>query len=260
MRKVDIHKLGLRSAKMPFMGGGPRQGGETIDCNFLVRIIEDSENPNAPKTDLSKVDYSPLSEQHVGQPPARNQEQWIAAERRDVQQTLQGLVISPNYGAGDASNGGFGNDGSNSADTGLSPDTASNRLTPNSTTPSDTQQSRAVRQSLSQSQPTSFETSPVSTSQQRAPPHSGRTMGAFFSGQPDYTGISASGLTPEGSASLSAQAIQDGFAAPETPGRGFEVPNGWEMGNSNAMGGSGMTPIGEGVFRHLMGLGSMDPM
>jgi hypothetical protein len=85
-------------------------------------------------------------------------------------------------------------------------------------------------------------------------------MAAFFTGQPDYTGISASGLTPEGSASLSGQAIQDGFAAPETPGRGFEVPNGWEMGNSNGMGGSGMTPIGEGVFRHLMGLGSMDPM
>ena len=46
------------------------------------------------------------------------------------------------------------------------------------------------------------------------------------------------------------------FNMPETPGRAFDVQNGWEVNNQN----SALTPIGEGVFRQLMGLSPMDPM
>ncbi len=52
----------------------------------------------------------------------------------------------------------------------------------------------------------------------------------------------SSGLTPN-----------TAFSMPETPGsREFNVSGGWEMS------GQGLTPIGEGVFRELMGMGPMD--
>jgi hypothetical protein len=44
------------------------------------------------------------------------------------------------------------------------------------------------------------------------------------------------------------------FNIPETPSRDF--PPGWEMTEQT----TGLTPIGEGVFRHLYGLGPLDPM
>lgn len=71
-------------------------------------------------------------------------------------------------------------------------------------------------------------------------------MSSFFANQPDYSGISSTGMTPDSNA----------FVLPETPGRGFDVPAGWEMSQQS----TGLTPVGEGVFRQLMGLGPMDPM
>ena len=50
------------------------------------------------------------------------------------------------------------------------------------------------------------------------------------------------------------------FSMPETPGRAFDVPSGWEMNNQMNGQTTGLTPVGEGVFRHLLGLGPMDPM
>jgi len=170
---------------------------------------------------------------------------------QDVQRTLQGLAIGtsslsrPNYGTGDMNSTGYANENSNSADTGLSPDTAhssSNRPTPNSTTPSEP---RSNLQPGSNSGGSSYETSPASSHQARQPTADGRSMNSFFATQPDYSGISASGLTPENS-----------FTMPETPGRDFPLPNGWEMSQQT----TGLTPVGEGVFRQLMGLGPMDPM
>lgn len=69
-------------------------------------------------------------------------------------------------------------------------------------------------------------------------------MSAYFNTHPEYTTTSM-GLTPDTGV----------YSLPETPGT-FEVPAGWEV---NPQQGTGMTPIGEGVFRHLMGLGE-DPM
>jgi hypothetical protein len=91
---------------------------------------------------------------------------------------------------------------------------------------------------------TSFETSPAAGTA-RVPSGDGRILSSFFSHPSDYTNISATGMTPDNS-----------FNMPETPGRGFDVPPGWEMSQQS----TGLTPVGEGVFRQLMGLSPMDPM
>jgi hypothetical protein len=174
---------------------------------------------------------------------------------QEVQRNLQGLAIGSmasisittgSYRNSEMNNNsGYGNsESSATADSRLSPDTAnstSNRPTPNASTPSDTRPSLQPGQT---SGGTSYETSPAS-SHQRLPTTDGRTLGSFFSTQPDYSNIPASGLTPDNT-----------FTMPETPGRSFDVPSGWEMSNQT----TGLTPVGEGVFRQLMGLGPMDPM
>ena len=171
---------------------------------------------------------------------------------QDVQRTLQGLAIGtnslprPGYSGGDINSSSYGNnEQSNSADAGLSPDTAqsgSNRPTPNSSTPSEP---HAARRAGSNSTGTSYETSPASSHQTHLSPDD-RMMSSFFPSQPDYSGIPSSGLTPDNT-----------FTMPETPGRDYSVPSGWEM---NQQQNTGLTPVGEGVFRQLMGLGPMDPM
>jgi hypothetical protein len=171
---------------------------------------------------------------------------------QDVQRTLQGLAIGTNslprstYGAGDINSTGYVNsENNNSADTGLSPDTAhsgSNRPTPNSTTPSEP---RSNLQTGGNSGGTSYETSPDSSHQTRLPTSDGRSMSSFFATHTSYSELPATGLTPE-----------NPFTMPETPGREFPVPNGWEMSQQT----TGLTPVGEGVFRQLMGLGPIDPM
>jgi len=172
---------------------------------------------------------------------------------QDVQRTLQGLAIGTNslkqnvYSSGDLANTGYRtNENSTTQDTGLSPDTAhsgSNRPTPNSTTPSE---SRSNLHPGSNSSAPSYETSPVSSHQACQPPQQTRSMNSFFSTQPDYSGISATGYTPDNT-----------FSLPDTPGKDFTLPSEWEMTQQQS---TGLTPVGEGVFRQLMGLGPMDSM
>ena len=171
---------------------------------------------------------------------------------QEVQRTLQGLALGSipraTFGSGDLSSGGYVNsEGSTGNDNGLSPNTGnsgSDRPTPNSTTPSEP---RTNLQPGQTSGGTSYETSPASSHNARVPqPTETRSMSSFFSTQPDYSGISATGMTPDNNA----------FTMPETPGRDFQVPPGWEMSGQT----TGLTPVGEGVFRQLMGLGPMDPM
>lgn len=171
----------------------------------------------------------------------------------DMHQTLQSLAIGRSalsqtaYAINNINNTGYVTaDNGNGVDAGLSPDTAhstgSNRPTPNSTTPSEPRSNRQAN-----SDPTSYETSPAASSQRRLPPHTngnGRLMDAFFDTQPDYSNTNPLGLSP------------DPFGMPETPGRDFSLPNGWDMSQQT----TGLTPVGEGVFRQLMGLGPMDPM
>jgi hypothetical protein len=68
-------------------------------------------------------------------------------------------------------------------------------------------------------------------------------MNTFFRTTPDYSNIPSSGLV-QGHAA---------YRIPETPGPDFPVPGGWEMSQQTQL-----TPVGEGVFRQLMGLGPMD--
>ena len=170
---------------------------------------------------------------------------------QDVQRTLESLALGgiaqPPFRSSDINSTSYGNSESSNtgAETGLSPDTMhsnSNRPTPNSSTPSESRSNLQPGQSNSQGG--SYAASPTASNQARVPPHDGRTLSSFFSTQPDYSSIPA-GLTPDNT-----------FSMPETPGRSFDVPSGWEMNNQS----TGLTPVGEGVFRTLMGLGPMDPM
>jgi hypothetical protein len=166
-----------------------------------------------------------------------------------VRDTLEQLVIHtepPIYEPFASNRNNNANSGSsyNGGDTGLSPDTAnssSNRPTPSSTTPSDTRPNQQNKRTRSGNG--SHETSPLpvppTDPQHRAP------MQHFFPEANDFRVISGTGMTPEN------------FTMAETPGRSFDVP-GWENISHNQT--TGLTPVGEGVFRQLMGLGSMDPM
>jgi hypothetical protein len=169
----------------------------------------------------------------------------------NVRDTLEQLAIHTTPSIYDT----FGSNGSgngtktmnnsfNGGDTGLSPDTAnssSNRPTPSSTTPSDSRLSQPNTRTRSGNG--SHEASPLPA--QSTDPQHRAPMQHFFPEAPDYRGINSTGLTPEN------------FSMAETPGRQFEVP-GWENISHNQT--TGLTPVGEGVFRQLMGLGSMDPM
>lgn len=158
-----------------------------------------------------------------------------AGDRQDVQRTLRDLAIGSTTYGNNILNGGYSNNGSHkSADTGLSPDTASNRLTPNSTTPSDT------RSILQPGQPgsggNSYQSSPA-PSHHRPGVADNTTASSFFPPQSDFSNLAPTGMTPD-----------------NTYNNMAEAANGWDVNNQNT---TGLTPIGEGVFRQLMGL---DPM
>lgn len=233
--------LGVSRAKAPIIG--PKDHlfppGRQNECNFM-RISEDVPVALDPQGQSNTQDSTNDFRQDSNQANWMPMNDRTADRGQDVQRTLQGLALGNiptnpfpqgnSYMQTESSNGG---------EPGLSPDTGhstSNRPTPNSTTPSDT---RSNLQAPNKSSGTSYETSPASSHQD------GRSMNAFFNPQTDYNNIQGTGLTPDAT-----------FTMPETPGRDFQVPAGWEMSGQT----TGLTPVGDGVFRHLMGLGSLDPM
>ncbi|KAJ5047349.1 uncharacterized protein L3040_003176 [Drepanopeziza brunnea f. sp. 'multigermtubi'] len=261
--------LGISSAEMPKIGQGPnglpntfrKPGGE---CNFM-RIPEGAGNP---MDDVSSTkdpnDFRRGSEPNSAGPSNSNanhfgdQTNWMPLPDHPptdtgnaVQQTLQGLATgeihrSTAYGPG-LSNNRFGNsESSNGVDTGLSPGTAissSNRPTPIASTPSDSLSNLQPGQSDS----TSYETSAAATHLSKHLPGSDtRTMQGFSPNQQVYNGIAATGMTPDGT-----------FGMTATPRRGFDLQSSWEMSSQPI---TGLTPVGEGVFRQLLGLGPMDAM
>lgn len=108
----------------------------------------------------------------------------------------------------------------------------SDRPTPSSSTPSDGRGNLQPGQGgMAHSGRSSFETSPASSNQQSIPNMENRSTNGFYSGYPNL----------------------------RSPGTSLEMfnmaegnPGEWEMP------GQGLTPIGEGVFRELMGMGPMD--
>ncbi|KAL3427794.1 fungal specific transcription factor [Phlyctema vagabunda] len=233
--------LGISSAKAPQLGNRPTNRSQN-QCIFLPL----SDGPDAMENTQSSNDLH----NNIDQP------NWISLDSQqnpepDTQRTIPGLVLGSlptgGYNTGNISSSGYINSESTStaADSGPSPDVgASNRPTPNSNISSDAHSS--LQPDKASSRHASYETSPATSADNQNPAqHETRTFQSFFSNNPDYTNIPTSGLTPE-----------TNFPLPETPGRDFQVPQGWEMSGQT----TGLTPVGEGVFRHLMGLGPMEPI
>ena len=173
--------------------------------------------------DLAKVDYSDRRQSTPATGWGTNNGHIELDTTRIVE------VSSMGFGPRGLSAGGFviGDGSISGGDTGRSPGTTSNGLTSNSTTPSESHQSKTTHVSHG------FGISPSATSQQQA-----TTTTDFFSVGDAFSGVQ--GGDPLGN--------NNGGAT-----NGFEMQeNEWQMGGDS---GSGMTPIGPGVFRHLLDLG-----
>lgn len=246
---VDLESLGLRNPKFKsFVQGlanlenspngyayatrrtlGP--DGRVDHCNFL-KIVDTDDSPGAgPGLDASWLGGSSLPNGESVHPVA-------------MQGVLQGVTQGVgNQGYDNARNahtqiGSYGQgDSSNNVELDLSSDqNHSDRPTPSSSTASSLQPGQN-QQGHSHSGRSSFDASPAPSHQ---PQEDSRATNSFFNHAPDFTGVGPTGMTPGSN-----------FSLPDTP-RDFTVPGGWEMSNQ------GLTPVGEGVFQQLMGMGPMD--
>lgn len=172
--------------------------------------------------DLASVDYS---ERPQASP------NWVG-NNTQKNGHLSGVagVSTMAFGPRGLSANGF-NNASGHSDTGRSPETISSGLTPNSTTPSDTQQ----RGSVSAQQPFGYNVSSSNTQQKQY----STTTTSFFSIDNNFADLQSTGLTPD---------ALGGTTAPESTTFSMQEST-WETS------GNGMTPLGPGVFRHLMELG-----
>ncbi|KAF7951445.1 hypothetical protein EAE96_006754 [Botrytis aclada] len=122
--------------------------------------------------------------------------------------------------------------------TGLSSNTGNSSNNPTLTSTSDVRPSN-IQHGQTTTNTGSYETRPAPDADRE-----GRLIDAFFSTSPGYNNI------PAGSNISSAA-----YSIPETPGRTYIIPDTWPQHPTTEL-----TPVGEGVFRHMMGLGPMDPM
>ncbi|EON97892.1 putative binuclear zinc transcription factor protein [Phaeoacremonium minimum UCRPA7] len=144
-------------------------------------------------------------------------------------------------GPNSASMSGFQSESIGTNDMSTSPDGGqSDRPTPNSSSASDRQNLNTGRMS---SGGNSFETSPVTQTQNVSQSDVDRNVAAFFN-DPTNGFSMGTGMTPD-----------QRFTMPDTPGGEFTVPPGWEL-----PGQTGMTPVAEGVLRTIMQMGPMETM
>lgn len=245
---VDLESLGLRNPKFKsFVQGlanlennpnnysyatrsvrGP--DGRIDQCNF-IKIVDNDDSPGeAPGLDGNWLGGTNLPNGEVH--PA------------GMQGVLQGLsqentgLLFDNTASGHSQMSSFGqSSSSNNVDLDLSSDqNHSDRPTPSSSTASSLQPGQN-QQGRPHSGRSSFDASPASSHQPGDPT---RAANAFFNHTPDFANVGPTGMTPGST-----------FSLPATP-RDFTVSNGWEMSNQ------GLTPVGEGVFQQLMGMGPMD--
>lgn len=251
---VDLESLGLRNPKfkslsqglanmdspnaISFMnrsGSGP--DGRIDQCNFL-KIVDDVDSPTgAPAVDPNWLGSSTINSgipTHDGVHPVA------------MQGILQGLRQGQTGEAFEHPRnihnqmGGYGTSESSNIEIDLSSDqNHSDRPTPNSSTNSSLQPGQH-QPGQTHSGRSSFDASPASSHQPHGDPN--RAANAFFTHATDFSNVGGTGMTPGSSMSM-----------PDTPGgRDFTVPGGWEMN------GQGLTPVGEGLFQQLMGMGPMD--
>jgi len=217
----------------------PEQTGPPGAASNPASAAPNSAQPDAISGTPNWLNFSPTGQ---GQEVQQNMET-LAIDSLQTQR-VSDLSSGSSYMNSEGSNSASGGSG---GDAGLSPDTQqsnSNRPTPKSSTPSDSRLNLQAGQTGSAG--TSYETSPASSHNVQVPREGDhRIMDSFFSGQPDFSNIPSTGLTPGNQ-----------FSMPETPGREFGGSSGWELnGQTNSL-----TPVGEGVLRQLMGLGPLDPM
>jgi hypothetical protein len=210
--------------------------GRIDQCNFL-KIVDDVDSPNgAPPLDTNWLGGSTLAPTI----PSRESAHPVA---------MQGMLPSLRQGqTGDTFDhsrnihnhlGGYGTSESGNIDLDLSSDqNHSDRPTPNSSTASSLQPGQR-QPGQTHSGRSSFDASPASSHQAQSDPS--RAPNAFYNPASDFSNLPGTGMTPGSSMSM-----------PDTPGgRDFTVPGGWEMNQ-------GLTPVGEGLFQQLMGMGPMD--
>ncbi|KAI6713424.1 fungal specific transcription factor domain-containing protein [Diplocarpon mali] len=261
--------LGISSAKMPKIGQGPNGLPNTFrnfqgECNYM-RIMNENGNAmddtSATGASNSKIDFR--RESAGGSNHQRDgfgEANWIPLPdhsptdtTNEVRQNPKALAIGGNrqsavHGSGDLNSSGYGHsESSNAAETRLSLGTtrsSSNRPTPNVSTPSDSRPNLQPGHSGSGS--ASYETSPAANLPKHLLGSDSSILQAFFADQPEYSSIPRTGLTPSSAMSM-----------PETPECAFDVAAEWEVSNQPT---TGLTPVGDGVFRQLLGLGPLDNM
>ncbi|KAI1845643.1 hypothetical protein JX266_008254 [Neoarthrinium moseri] len=126
------------------------------------------------------------------------------------------------------------------------PESASSRPTPNSSSASENR--NAASGALPNSGQTSFDASPVGGQQPLGTQAElDAATAAFFSDANNFSmQTSGTGMTPGRS-----------FVMPDSSGNGYGLPEGWNIMTQQT---TGMTPVAEGVLRHLMDMPPMDAM
>ncbi|KAJ8061163.1 hypothetical protein OCU04_010236 [Sclerotinia nivalis] len=231
----------VRSCPTP--GGGSFPPG----CNFLMRLPQDGGANASPVGNDSPTNSQEAScsipadaEQAGGRTTSSSgrtplphnfdieRNNWRSSNEHARARDLgRGVSISQNRDPN--SNRGL----SATTETSISPNAynTSNHSTPNSSTSGSRSSTLPYAQNSTNSSPA---------------PNSTRSMDAFFSTNPSYNN------TPVGTAMT-----PNTFSMPETQGRTYTMP---ESRGQQATTGTGLTPIGEGFFRHMMGLGPAGPL
>jgi hypothetical protein len=216
------------------------KGGE--DGNPIGRpdLVEPAQNPDTRVT--GSYDALPWS--------MNDQQQLSTRERSIGPDSGSNVMIPPIMFANHRAcpNGGYietPSSGSNDMSVSSHHESQSNRPTPNSSSASE-QRNNSTSRPVTESGQTPYDTSPIG-----ANPSLGTqaeldaASAAFFSDANNYSmQSSGTGMTPGRS-----------FVMPDTSGNHYGVPNGWVM-----QGQPGMTPVAEGVLRHLMDMPPMDAM
>ncbi|TGO49338.1 hypothetical protein BCON_0213g00150 [Botryotinia convoluta] len=157
-------------------------------------------------------------------------------ERSQARDLRQGVPVSQSK---EPNSNTYSHDGTNTGTrTGLSSNTGNTSNNPKLKSTSGVRPSN-IQHGQTTTNTGSYETRPAPDADREV-----RLMDAFFSTPPGYNNI------PAGS-DISSSA----YSMPETPGRTYTTPDPWPQQTT-----TGLTPVGEGVFRHMMGLGPIDPM
>ncbi|KAF5870051.1 putative binuclear zinc transcription factor protein [Botrytis fragariae] len=247
--------LGSKETGIPGMGTTVIGSNDQTGCNIMrfiggggpdaIRVIGDSPtNPQETSRSISadteqgirRTSTSPRVDPF---PRSFDVEQrgWPRLnERSQARDLRQGVPVSQSKEPNGST---YSHDGtSTDMRTGLSSNTGNNSNNPTLKSTSDVRPSN-IQHGQTTTNTGSYETRPAPDADREV-----RLMDAFFSTPPGFNNI------PAGS-NISSSA----YSMPETPGRTYTTPDPWPQQTT-----TGLTPVGEGVFRHMMGLGPMDPM